>query len=114
MSQMWIKYRQFTILLLFLFLSVLLMTFFGQGHGQRAVLDRIIVEMLSPFHQLASLIVEKIHNVWSGAAFGGRSDTFPAAFISCLLARKAVRPVRMILTREEVEEVGRDRAPCVW
>jgi len=56
----------------------------------------------------------RIHNVWSGAAFGGRSDTFPAAFISCLLARKAVRPVRIILTREEVEEVGRDRAPCVW
>lgn len=56
----------------------------------------------------------RIHNVWSGAAFGGRSDTMPVAFIACLLSRKAGRPVRITLTREEVEDTGRDRASKIW
>lgn len=52
----------------------------------------------------------RIHCVNSGAAFGGRSDTFPATFIACLLSRKAGKPVRIILSREEVEDAMRDRA----
>lgn len=63
---------------------------------------------------LVSLNNIRLHNVWSGAAYGGRSDTMPVAFIACLLARKAKRPVKITLTREEVEETGRDRAAKIW
>jgi CO/xanthine dehydrogenase Mo-binding subunit len=63
---------------------------------------------------LAPLSDIRVHNVWSGAAFGGRSDTFPATFIACLLSRKAAKPVQIKLCREEVEDVMRDRASKIW
>ncbi|MCX5872910.1 MAG: xanthine dehydrogenase family protein molybdopterin-binding subunit [Deltaproteobacteria bacterium] len=36
-----------------------------------------------------------------GGAFGGRSDVFPAEFITCLLSIKSKRPVKVVYTREE-------------
>jgi 4-hydroxybenzoyl-CoA reductase alpha subunit len=43
----------------------------------------------------------KVRRVYSGGAFGGRSDIFPGEFIAALLAMKAGRPVKMVYTREE-------------
>ncbi len=43
----------------------------------------------------------KLRKVYTGGAFGGRSDIFPGEFIAALLARKASRPVKLVYTREE-------------
>jgi 4-hydroxybenzoyl-CoA reductase alpha subunit len=43
----------------------------------------------------------KVRRVFTGGAFGGRSDIFPGEFIAALLSRKAGRPVKMVYTREE-------------
>jgi 4-hydroxybenzoyl-CoA reductase alpha subunit len=43
----------------------------------------------------------KVRRVYTGGAFGGRSDIFPGEFIAALLAMKAGRPVKMVYTREE-------------
>ncbi len=43
----------------------------------------------------------KLRKVYTGGAFGGRSDIFPGEFIGALLARKAGRPVKLVYTREE-------------
>jgi 4-hydroxybenzoyl-CoA reductase alpha subunit len=43
----------------------------------------------------------RVRRVFSGGAFGGRSDIFPGEFIAALLSRKAGRPVKMVYTREE-------------
>ncbi len=43
----------------------------------------------------------KVRKVYTGGAFGGRSDIFPGEFITALLAMKAGRPVRLVYTREE-------------
>jgi 4-hydroxybenzoyl-CoA reductase subunit alpha len=43
----------------------------------------------------------KLRKVYTGGAFGGRSDIFPGEFIAALLARKAGRPVKLVYTREE-------------
>ena len=43
----------------------------------------------------------KVRRVYTGGAFGGRSDIFPGEFIAALLAIKAGRPVKMVYTREE-------------
>lgn len=43
----------------------------------------------------------KIRKVYTGGAFGGRSDIFPGEFIAALLSMKAGRPVRLVYTREE-------------
>jgi 4-hydroxybenzoyl-CoA reductase subunit alpha len=43
----------------------------------------------------------KVRKVYTGGAFGGRSDIFPGEFIAALLAMKAGRPVKLVYTREE-------------
>jgi 4-hydroxybenzoyl-CoA reductase subunit alpha len=43
----------------------------------------------------------KVRKVYSGGAFGGRSDVFPGDLIAALLSLKARRPVRLAYTREE-------------
>ncbi len=42
-----------------------------------------------------------VRKVAIGGAFGGRSDVFPAEFIAALLSIKALRPVKLVYTREE-------------
>ncbi len=43
----------------------------------------------------------KVRRVYTGGAFGGRSDIFPGEFIAALLSMKAGRPVKIVYTREE-------------
>jgi len=43
----------------------------------------------------------KVRKVYTGGAFGGRSDIFPGEFIAALLVMKAGRPVKLVYTREE-------------
>jgi CO/xanthine dehydrogenase Mo-binding subunit len=43
----------------------------------------------------------RLHRVYIGGAFGGRSEISPADLVACLLSRKAGRPVKLIYTREE-------------
>ncbi|MBW2619469.1 MAG: molybdopterin-dependent oxidoreductase, partial [Deltaproteobacteria bacterium] len=49
------------------------------------------------------LPMNKIHvrKIAQGGAFGGRSDVFPGEFITCLLALRNQRPVKLVYTREE-------------
>jgi CO/xanthine dehydrogenase Mo-binding subunit len=42
-----------------------------------------------------------VRKITIGGAFGGRSDVFPAEFITCLLSIKSQRPVKLVYTREE-------------
>lgn len=42
-----------------------------------------------------------VRKVTIGGAFGGRSDVFPAEFITCLLSLRTKRPVKLVYTREE-------------
>lgn len=42
-----------------------------------------------------------VRKITIGGAFGGRSDVFPAEFITCLLAIRSGRPVKLVYTREE-------------
>jgi 4-hydroxybenzoyl-CoA reductase alpha subunit len=43
----------------------------------------------------------KVRKVYTGGAFGGRSDIFPGEFIAALLSMKSGRPVKLVYTREE-------------
>ncbi|MCX8023062.1 MAG: xanthine dehydrogenase family protein molybdopterin-binding subunit [Syntrophorhabdaceae bacterium] len=56
----------------------------------------------------------RIHSIPMGGGHGGRSDTFPAAFIACLLSKKTGRPVQVKLSREEIEDCMRDKASKIW
>jgi len=42
-----------------------------------------------------------VRKVTIGGAFGGRSDVFPAEFITCLLSIHSQRPVKLVYSREE-------------
>lgn len=42
-----------------------------------------------------------VRKITIGGAFGGRSDVFPAEFITCLLSIRTRRPVKLVYTREE-------------
>jgi len=42
-----------------------------------------------------------VRKITIGGAFGGRSDVFPAEFITCLLSIRSSRPVKLVYTREE-------------
>lgn len=42
-----------------------------------------------------------VRKITIGGAFGGRSDVFPAEFITCLLSLRSQRPVKLVYTREE-------------
>ncbi len=46
-----------------------------------------------------------------GGGFGGKLDVFPHEACCCKLAEKTGRPVKMVLTREEVFEATRVRHP---
>ena len=46
-----------------------------------------------------------------GGGFGGKLDVFPHEACCCKLAEKTGRPVKMVLTREEVFEAPRVRHP---
>ncbi|GAG37083.1 unnamed protein product, partial [marine sediment metagenome] len=43
----------------------------------------------------------RLHHVYIGGAFGGRSEISPADLIACLLSQKAGRPVMIVYSREE-------------
>lgn len=42
-----------------------------------------------------------VRKITIGGAFGGRSDVFPAEFITCLMSLKSERPVKVVYSREE-------------
>jgi 4-hydroxybenzoyl-CoA reductase alpha subunit len=42
-----------------------------------------------------------VRKITIGGAFGGRSDVFPAEFITCLLSIRSQRPVKVVYSREE-------------
>lgn len=42
-----------------------------------------------------------VRKITIGGAFGGRSDVFPAEFITCLLSIHSQRPVKLVYSREE-------------
>ncbi|MEW6351441.1 MAG: xanthine dehydrogenase family protein molybdopterin-binding subunit [Thermodesulfobacteriota bacterium] len=42
-----------------------------------------------------------VRKIAIGGAFGGRSDVFPAEFITCLLSVQTQRPVKLVYSREE-------------
>jgi 4-hydroxybenzoyl-CoA reductase subunit alpha len=42
-----------------------------------------------------------VRKITIGGAFGGRSDVFPAEFITCLLSLQSERPVKVVYSREE-------------
>lgn len=46
-----------------------------------------------------------------GGGFGGKLDVFPHEACCCLLAKKTGRPVKLVLTRDEVFEATRVRHP---
>jgi len=55
----------------------------------------------------------KLHRVYIGGAFGGRSEVSPADVIASLLSRKAGRPVKIVYTREENRNCIRQRVGWV-
>ena len=44
----------------------------------------------------------RVHRVFTGGAFGGKVSFFPYEFLAAFLSRRAGRPVRIVLSREEV------------
>ena len=65
---------------------------------------------------LASVLGLPAHRIrviqpYLGGAFGGKSDPFSHEFCAALLAKKAGRPVKMLLTREETFYTHRGRHP---
>ena len=66
MLESWVKYKPLYTLLLFLILSLLIMTIFGRELDQRALIDRVILEILSPTHMLTNTLVRWVRNVWNG------------------------------------------------
>ncbi len=68
-------------------------------------------------HRLLAKVLEvpahrvRIVQPYLGGAFGGKSDPFGHEFCAALLARKAGRPVKLLLTREETFYTHRGRHP---
>lgn len=52
-----------------------------------------------------------VHSVYVGGAFGGKIDLFPYEFCAAQLSRIAGRPVKIVLSREEVFTTTRQRHP---
>jgi len=44
----------------------------------------------------------RVHKTFTGGAFGGKINLFPYEFLAAFLSRKTGRPVRIVLSREEV------------
>jgi len=55
----------------------------------------------------------RVHRAYIGGAFGGRSEVSPADVITCLLSRKAGRPVKIVYTREENRNCVRQRVAWI-
>ncbi|MBI3092085.1 MAG: molybdopterin-dependent oxidoreductase [Candidatus Tectomicrobia bacterium] len=53
----------------------------------------------------------RVHKVFSGGAFGGRSETFPADYCAARLSIACGRPVRITLSREESLMMSRQKHP---
>jgi CO/xanthine dehydrogenase Mo-binding subunit len=51
----------------------------------------------------------RLHRVYIGGAFGGRSEISPADVIACLLSRKTRRPIKIVYSREENRNCIRQR-----
>jgi len=69
-------------------------------------LHRALADVLEiPMHQI------NVHRTFVGGGFGGKSDPFPHEMCAAILARKAGRPVRICLDREEVYWINRGRHP---
>ncbi|MGA1845419.1 MAG: rod shape-determining protein MreC [bacterium] len=66
MFDSWAKYKPFYTLIFFLLLSLLIMTFYGRGLDQRAIIDRVILEMLAPTHMLTTSVVHWVRDTWDG------------------------------------------------
>lgn len=54
-----------------------------------------------------------VHKVFVGGAFGGKIDLFPYEFCAAYLSRLAGRPVKIVLSREEVFATTRQRHPMI-
>jgi len=66
MFDSWVKYKSFYTLIFFLLLSFLIMTYYGRGLDQRAIIDRVILEILAPTHMLTTSIVHWVRDTWDG------------------------------------------------
>ncbi|MGA1797070.1 MAG: rod shape-determining protein MreC [bacterium] len=66
MFDSWAKYKSFYTLIFFLLLSLVIMTFYGRGLDQRAIIDRVILEMIAPTHMLTTSIVHWVRDTWDG------------------------------------------------
>lgn len=66
MSLTWVKNKPFFTLLSFLCISLFIMAFYGRGLDQRAMVDQVILEILSPFHRAANSLVDLIDRTWDG------------------------------------------------
>lgn len=66
MPQPWFKYKPFYILLFFLILSFLIMTFCGTSTAYRSFLESAILEVIRPFHKIASWAVNRVSQIWDG------------------------------------------------
>lgn len=66
MSQSWFKYNAFYTLIFFLVLSFLIMTFYGQCTGPGVLLDRIVLEIIEPFHIIATSTANWLKKTWDG------------------------------------------------
>ncbi len=51
----------------------------------------------------------RLHRVYIGGAFGGRSEISPADVVACLLSKKARLPVKLVYSREENRNCIRQR-----
>ena len=66
MFESWTKYKSLYILFFFLILSFLVMTLYGRRLDQELIIDRIVLEILSPAHVLTNSIVNSIRDIWEG------------------------------------------------
>jgi len=81
----------------------------------------IWISTQSPFiwcHQLAQAFsmpesMVRVINPYVGGGFGGKVDMMPFGYCAALLSKKAERPVRIALTREEVFCCTKQRHPMV-
>lgn len=59
------------------------------------------------------LVKIRLHHIYIGGGFGGRSDVFPAEFIVSFLSMKTKRPVKLIYSREETMIATRQKHPAI-
>lgn len=69
MFESWAKYKSLYTLFFFLTLSFLIMTFYGRKLDQRLIIDRIVLEILSPAHVVTNSIANWISDILEGYIF---------------------------------------------